>query len=385
MAKNSVSERAAMAYAYTPGLRVAKVAVIRKERILPLEGEVLKEVGAVVKAEDVVARTSLPGPVETANVVNRLGIDAEDIERYMLKKEGEPVEKDEPIAQSSALFGLLKTTCRSPIKGTVEKVSDITGQVLIRGPAVPVEVKAYVDGTVLEVIEKEGVVVQTTGVFIQGIFGLGGERSGQLYMLAESPDAVIDADAIKGELAGKILVCGSFVTTAAIRACMDANVVGIVTGGLSAKSIKDILGHDIGVAITGAEDIPITIVVTEGFGKIAMAGRTHDLLKEMQGKKTSISGATQIRAGVIRPEIIVPYEQQAGVTEQEQKEREALKVGDQVRVIREPHFGRIGAVAGLPAQLTKVESEARVRILEVQLLDGEKTLIPRANVELIEE
>ncbi len=50
----------------------------------------------------------------------------------------------------------------------------------------------------------------------------------------------------------------------------------------------------------------ITLVITEGFGKMAMAHRTFDLLKSKQGMKASVNGATQIRAGVMRPEVIVP-------------------------------------------------------------------------------
>jgi len=366
-------------------LRVAEVAVLRKERILPLEGEVTTRTGDVVSAEHVVARTSLPGAVETVNVVNRLGIEAEDIGRYMLKKEGDAVGKNEPIAQSKSLFGLFKTNCPSPIEGTIEKISNVTGQVLIRGPALPVEVKAYVDGKVVEVIEKEGAVIQTKAMFIQGIFGIGGERSGVLHAVADSPSAVMGPEALRGDLAGKILIFGALVSTETVRRAMELGVTGIVTGGLSAKSIKDILGHDIGVAITGAEDIPITVIVTEGFGKIAMASRTFELLKGAQGRRASISGATQIRAGVIRPEIIVPHEEHTDLVEQSEKEREALKVGDQVRIIREPHFGGIGTVTGLPAELTRIETEASVRILEVELQDAGRVMIPRANVELIEK
>jgi hypothetical protein len=39
-----------------------------------------------------------------------------------------------------------------------------------------------------------------------------------------------------------------------------------------------------------------------------MAQRTFELLKSLTGKKTSINGATQIRAGVMRPELIVPVD-----------------------------------------------------------------------------
>ena len=40
---------------------------------------------------------------------------------------------------------------------------------------------------------------------------------------------------------------------------------------------------------------------------------------------------------------------------------------------------------GLPAELQAVESGAMVRVLEVEFEGGEKVVVPRANVELIEE
>jgi hypothetical protein len=39
----------------------------------------------------------------------------------------------------------------------------------------------------------------------------------------------------------------------------------------------------------------------------------------------------------------------------------------------------------LPAELQAVESGAMVRVLEVEFEGGEKVVVPRANVELIEE
>jgi hypothetical protein len=55
-----------------------------------------------------------------------------------------------------------------------------------------------------------------------------------------------------------------------------------------------------------------------------------------------------------------------------------------IRVIRQPHFGRIAKVTALPEELTKVESETMVRILEAEFEDGTKFSLPRANVEVIE-
>ena len=68
------------------------------------------------------------------------------------------------------------------------------------------------------------------------------------------------------------------------------------------------MGYRLGVAITGTENLDTSLVVTEGYGNIKMSERTYNLLKLHDGKFVSINGATQIRAGVIRPEIVIPLE-----------------------------------------------------------------------------
>jgi len=98
-----------------------------------------------------------------------------------------------------------------------------------------------------------------------------------------------------------------------------------------------------------------------------------------------VSGATQIRAGVLRPEIVAPRLEEAIPRDGgEGSVEEGLKTGDTVRVIRQPYFGRIGRVTALPPELMPLETEAKVRVLEVDFGNGSRTLLPRANVEMIE-
>ncbi|RKY95319.1 MAG: hypothetical protein DRQ06_03960 [Candidatus Hydrothermota bacterium] len=375
-----------MAHAYTPGLRVTKAAIIRKERRLPLPGQVLVKKGDRVRAEDIVARTELPGNVQPINVAGLLSVPPEDVPQLMLKKEGEPVRKGEPIAQSKGFFGLFKSSVTAPSDGTIESISRITGQVILREPPIPVEVNAYVDGIVIDVFENEGVVVETKASFIQGIFGIGGERIGIIKALAKNPEDEITPDLITPDCEGKILIGGSFVTAEAINRAVSVKAKGIVVGGIDDKNLRDFLGYDIGVAITGSEQKGITLMITEGFGKLRMAKKTFELLVSLEGKKASINGATQIRAGVIRPEVIVPLGEDAEVKEERGEElKEGLIIGSQVRVIREPYFGMLGKVTALPPELKEIETEAKVRVLELELEDGRKVIIPRANVEIIEE
>lgn len=375
-----------MAHAYTPGLRVAERTMLRKERRLPLPGEVLVKEGDAVSADQVVAKTDLPGNVQPINVANLLSIEPADIKEFMLKKEGDEIEKGEPLARSGGLFGLFKNTYKSPVAGTVESVSQVTGQVLIREAPIPVEVKAYIDGTVTEVFPKEGVAVETTASFIQGIFGLGGEAYGELAMASSGPDEVLTESEINEGVRGKVLVGGSLIELPALRKAIKLRAKGVVVGGFSDQDVKEILGYDLGVAITGHEELGTTLVITEGFGKIRMAQRTFELLKSLGGKKASINGATQIRAGVIRPEVVIPLEKTTAKKEAEKKkESEGMVIGSQIRIIRQPYFGMLATVTDLPAALQKLPTEAKVRVVEVELENGEKVILPRANVELIEK
>jgi hypothetical protein len=362
-------------------LKVTARAVVRKPRRLPLAGEVLVKVGDRVTARQVVARTDLPGKVFPVNIASQLGVLPDEVPAAMTKRIGDPVQKDEVIAETRSFFGLFRSDARSPIVGAVESISRVTGQVILRERPVPVEVAAYVDGTVVEELTGEGVDVETEGAYVQGIFGLGGEVHAPLRVVAASPDAVLDEDAIGPELAGVIVVGGAQLTLAALRRCLAVKVAGVVCGGFAYHDVRELLGYDIGVAITGHEKLATTLVVTEGFGRIAMARATHDLLVACGGRMASMNGATQIRAGVIRPEIVIPQPEAHAA---EAAASPGLEVGASVRCIRAPFFGRIGVVAALPAELREMPSETMVRVVEVELAGAERATLPRANVELIE-
>jgi len=117
-----------------------------------------------------------------------------------------------------------------------------------------------------------------------------------------------------------------------------------------------------------------------------MARRTFELLAVNAGRRASVSGATQIRAGVIRPEILIPH-----LDEPEPQALEDHQVGEGfvpgawVRVIREPHFGRLARVVALPVEPAEIPTGARARVAEIELVDGPRWIVPRANLELIEE
>jgi len=378
-----------MSQAYTPGLKRKELYLVTKTRRLPIPGEVLVKKGDRVSIDTIVARAKIPGDPNIVNVAGILGVDPNEIEKYMVKKIGDNVKKGEPIARYRAFFGLIKSDCLSPVDGTIESISGITGRVIIREPPVPIELDAYIPGKVIDIIPNEGVVIQTPAAFIQGAFGVGGETHGEIMMMSKKTEDILTAEQITSECKDKILVTGSLVTAEALKKAVEMGVKGVVVGGIMDKDLSEFLGYTIGVAITGHEKIGLTIVATEGFGAMRMLEKTFKILQKHEGEIACINGATQIRAGVIRPEVIIPITSSDKITTSLETDRDlftgGLKPGTLVRIIQEPYFGQIGKVYSLPPELQFIETESKVRVVEVELEDGRRVIVPRANVEIIEE
>ena len=379
-----------MAKAFTPGLTVTARTTYRARRVLPITGDVLVTRGAQVKADTVVAQTFMEGDAFPMRAANILSANPKDLPGLMLKKLGDTVAKDEPIARSKGIFGMMKTEVKSAADGVLESISDATGMVIIRGPQHPVAVQAYVSGEVIEVIAGEGVVIENAVALIQGIFGVSGETHGPIAMANSAAGDTLDESHITAAMKGCVVIGGARMTAAAIKKAKTVGAAAIVSGGIDDQDLRDFLGHDIGVAVTGSERTGITLIITEGFGDVAMAARTFKLLASHAGRVASVNGATQIRAGVMRPEIVIPLDAAhhgsgagpaaaaggavAGM----------LEIGTSVRVIRDPYFGVLGTVAALPEQPAVLGSGSRARVLEVATVDGSRITVPRANVEVID-
>jgi hypothetical protein len=375
-----------IAHAYTPGLKVKRATILRKTRRLPIKGKTLVKEGDTVSFDTLVAETQLSGNIHVVEVAAILGVEPEDIRRYILKKEGDPVEKGDVIAIYKSFFGLFKTICKSPEKGTIEYISDITGRVIVREPPVPINIKAYIPGTVVKVLPNEGAIIETQAAFIQGIYGIGGETYGEIMVSAKNPKEILTAKEIDESCSGKVIVGGSLVTGGALKKAVGVGAKGIISGGIEDNDLADLLGYEVGGATTGHEEAGITLIITEGFGKMEMSDRTFNLLKSFDGYHASICGATQIRAGVLRPEVIIPHKVKRSELKEDLDEfAGGIKTGSLIRVIRDPYFGTIGRVVSLPVKPQEIETESHVRVLEAILEDGRKVFVPRANVEIIEE
>lgn len=372
-----------MGDAFTPGLLVSASGSIQRLRELPIRGEILVAVGDQVSASDVVAKAELEGDLFVLRVAERMGIEPFEVIAGMRVRERDTVQAGDLICQHSGLFGLLKSEFRAPDGGFIEFVSESTGHLGLRTKSKAITLSAYISGKVVQVEAGKSLTIETEASLVQGVFGVGGERRGKLATLATERE-VGPAD-LPADCEDLVLVAPYRANASALMLAAERGAKGFIAGSIDDRTLAEYLGFDVGLAITGDEKISMTVIITEGFGSLTMAERTHKLFGLLNGRECSINGATQVRAGAIRPEIIVPgsdlaiLERKLGNTA---GVRGGLVLGGRVKVIRVPFFGQLGEIVELPQAAQALPTGAKARVARVRMMDGKIVTIPRANLEL---
>lgn len=280
---------------------------IRKERRIPAHGDVLVGLGDTVEPDTLVARGIVPNPdIREIKLYVPLDVDPEQTRDYMLKAEGDAVERDEVIAIRRSFFGRQTKVARSPITGTVESYSPRSGRALIRGAPLPVETVAHIPGKVVQIIDSEGAVIEGRGYRLEGAFGVGGEARGMITVVGENRQEPLTASDFNESQKDHVVVGGSIVTLDALKAAQRAGVKGIITGGVDQKDLTYFIGREIGLGVTGDEGVGLTLILLGGFGVNPISPDAFGFLKDHEGRLACIDGSTQIRSRIIRPEIVVP-------------------------------------------------------------------------------
>lgn len=353
---------------YPAQSRITALTTIRRDRLLPVPGQVLVGSGETVGPADVVARCQLPGEVRVVDVSRALGVPRDRVASFLRKAAGDAVQANEVLAAPAGPFARMRKSCRSPVNGQVAEIHD--NLILIEAAASTFELRAHIKGQVTNVMPNRGVVISATGALIQAVWGSGGEAEGILKIVVDSPQKPLRPRAIDVSCHGTIIVGGRVLDEAVLDQAVEANIRGMIVGGVNA-TMASVL-----------ESLPFPVLVTEGFGNLPMSQPAFSLLQSNMGREVMLSADTRTRWGATRPEIVIPLR-----AEEEMPGEDArvppLQVGDRVRALRAPYLGAPGTVAELPELPQTLESGVRMRVASVNLEDGERVLIPLANLELI--
>lgn len=353
---------------YPREARITPMISILRERILPVPGQVLVNPGEMVGSADVVARCQLPGEIRVVDVSRALGVRREQAAKYMCTAVGEVVQANDLLAAPSGLFGRLRGGCRAPVEGQILEVR--SGLILIESAPTAFELRAHIKGQVANIMPNRGVVISAGGTLIQGVWGSGGEAEGVLKVLVDHPQKPLRARSIDVSCHGTLVAGGWILDEKALQQAVEAKVRGVIVGSVNSDLCPFL------------ESLPFPVLVTEGFGTMPMSQQAFSLLHSNMGREAMLSADTRSRWGARRPELLIPLRAEEGLPTEDPSPAQ-LRVGDQVRALRDPCLGAIGTVVELPDLPQVVESGARLPVAVVDLEGQEPALIPLANLELI--
>ncbi len=119
----------------------------------------------------------------------------------------------------------------SPVNGTIVLIGN--GQVLIEIRKIPFELKAGFPGDVQEILSDRGVVIETTGALVQGVWGNGPIDQGLLHCLLDSPGQKLTADQLNVGLRGLVVLAGHCSDEEALKAAAELPLKGLILASIA--------------------------------------------------------------------------------------------------------------------------------------------------------
>lgn len=336
---------------------------IRRERWLPQAGEITVALGQQVTPVQVVARTSQQRGYTIIPGAEILGVRPENLADYLLVEEGAAVQRKKPLLEKRSLFG--SKTVTSSVNGVLYQISH--GRLILQQSPELFELRAMLPGIVTNFLGNRGVVIEAKGALIEAKWSTGREGYGAIRVL-EKRDTVLSMEHIGAEARGSILVVGHIQHLGPLEVAEENSARGVIAGSAPSRLVPEFTRFR------------FPILLTEGFGTIPMSTPVFNLLQQCHGREATMlaNSGHDWR----NPEIIVPMPE-AAPPEAVDGTDERLRVGQMVRVWREPHAGKAGKIVALVKRSRPIEPGYRVPGAEVALEDGNQLFVPYANLDMI--
>lgn len=369
--------------------RILKNTVIHVRRKIPSgKGKILVSEGQEVFPETVISEGHIFAGFRTIHLADELEISPKYASKYLKYKEGQNVYEGEILAQRNSLFGVIKKTVFVPDDGIVDLYDEKRGSLKLRIFPKTTKVVSGVHGLVDKIDTQANLVLIKSLVnVVFGIFGSGRNREGLLKIL-HSPEILVSSKQITPDLSSKIVVGGGMVFLDALQKLVALGAAGFVSGGVSAKDYRAMVGGNWNLYQKQWSDVGLTMLVTEGFGSAQIGQDIYSLLQVYDNKFVIIDGNRTMLILPINNQDSMMYIRRvslpitSSIAFGPYLEVVDLKVGMRVRILMSPYLGIQGEVVGIDEAMSKLPSGI-VAILVTVDTGRSKLRIPRDNLEAI--
>lgn len=240
-------------------------------------------------------------------------------------------------------------------------------------------VLAGLNGWVLEVAPRRGVLLEGPATVVTGLLGLGNTIVGPLGFLARG-----ESLAVVPIPRGEIIVYPQRLTLTLLQRAASGGAAGIVAASVSALELEAFARTDLTAVldglIPGIERFPLPVMLTEGVGDQPMDPGVLQLLTRHTGQMALLSGITDLRRNV-RPELLLSLP--TGTDTARLPTDSAMVVGALVRVVGGARRGMRGQVIHVFAHRQVSQSGQLEPSAQVRLEDGATHVIPLAALDRI--
>jgi hypothetical protein len=320
--------------------------------------------GQRVSATDAVAEARLNPEHLLLDVARGLKLTEEKADEAIQCKPGEKVAEGDVLAGP---VGVTKRVMRATKNGRVILTGG--GQILLEVENQPFELKAAIPGTIIELLEDRGAIVEATGALVQGVWGNGRIDYGLLHVLAHSPGEILAPDQLDVSLRGSMVLAGHCNNGELLNAASEMPLRGMIFASLDTAIIST------------AARMRIPVVVIEGFGNIPMNSAAFKLLTTNDQREVAINAEQWNPFLGTRPEVFIALPSAAELPLP--PETVEFSIGQQVHIVRAPYAGKIGTIVEVRSGTTVLPNGLATQTALVQVEGSESALIPLANLEVI--
>ncbi len=350
--------------ALAPVHHILPLTTIVRERVLPVKGRVLARLNQRVSPTDVVAEATWFREHVFLDASRILSLSPEAADKLIRCKVNDRLAAGAVIASGR---GLMPKIVKTPVEGRV--VAAGGGQILIESGESRMELRAGISGNVINIIPDRGVVIQTAGALVQGVWGNGRVDTGVMINLAEKPDAALTANRMDVSMRGSVIVAGQVRDAETLQAAAELPVRGLILASMYPS------------LLTTARSVRYPIVLTDGFGMMPMNSAAYKLITTNVKREATLNAEAFDRYSGVRPEVIIPLPISSEPVPP--VDEETFAAGQTVRLRRPPAVGMIGTIASLRSGLTTFPSGMRAAAADVKLENGEQVLVPLVNLEVV--
>jgi hypothetical protein len=331
---------------------------------MPAVGRIIARRGQQVNPSDIVAEALFRPEHILLDIALGLGLPAKEADHYIQRRAGDEVVEGDVIAGP---VGIGRRVVRAPKPGTVVVAGE--GQVLMELEGQFSELRAGYSGLVTEIVGDRGVIIETVGALIQGVWGNGRINFGLLNILAHSPDELVTADRMDVSLRGAVIMAGFCEDEKVLRSAEDLPIRGMILASMDS-------------ALTPvALEVNYPIVLIEGFGKLPMNQDAFTILSSSERREAALNAEPWDRIGNTRPEVVISASEVAfpEVT----TDLVNYSIGQTVRVVSPPYKSMLGKLTSMSQSLSHLPSGLLARSADVLLVSGDSVKVPLANLEII--